>query len=464
MNYTLESLASDLQAQNYAVLSPDLAANGTLIAALQNSMASRHGGTDDKALGAFVDSQNFHGGRWTRFNIMVTSFLKLARDVNPWSAWDSCDVVFGFYADLSNCLLDDSYPCEPLVPLFLATTEHIIPLAVALDAHHAQLGLKRHQFLSHTSMVISKLFNSIKANSENRIDDFARLPQKQQILLYLVNRLNNIYFRMDAPQLCSNIFKNFRPKCSIPRFSLFPLRQQIEYRYLLGRYYLLNARISNAFVQLNDAFRSLIAVAKTSGSSPTLLRNVRRVLQFLVPTGILMGKMPRLSVVAEFDADLANVYSTLQQSIRAGNIQGINGWLRQHQQRLLEKNLLLVLLEKLPMVAYQHLVRRLVRDWSLANGVNRLPYDLVARALHTSIGSDDNSSTIDIFTGIHPGASAENVLVTLINLGYLRANCFPALRLCVFKKTGNLADILPPIAERIVGMFPLNSDDAWLDS
>ena len=473
MNYTLESFASDIRSQNYTVLHVDLQKNGSLVAALQNSMASRSGGTDDKSLESWVDSQNFHGGRWTRFNIMITSFLKFTRDVNPWSAWDSCDVVFQFYSDLNNTLLNDSYPCEPLVPLFIETTEYIIPLAISLDSHYKELHLKKHQFLSHTSMIISKLFNSIKANSENHINDFNQLPQKQQILLYLVNKLNNIYFRMESPQLCSNIFKNFKPKCSIRKFGNFPLRQQIEYRYLLGRYYLLNSRISNAFVQLNNAFMSLLAVSgarNATYTTPELVRNIQRVLQFLVPTGILMGKMPRLNIVGQYDEELANVYATLVQLIRSGNIQGVSAWLQQHQQRLISKNLLLVLLEKLPMVTYKYLVRRLILEWSLANGFNRLPYDLVSRALHKSIGPndyyslDDSISKINIYNGIHSSDNAENVLVTLINLGYLRGNCFPAMRLCVFKKTNNINDIMPPVEERIVSMFPLNNDDAWLDS
>ncbi|CAB4257212.1 similar to Saccharomyces cerevisiae YOL072W THP1 Nuclear pore-associated protein [Maudiozyma barnettii] len=471
MNYNLNTFVSDIQNQNYAILNLDLNKNGRLVAILQNQLNNNGQAMDDKSIEEYVESRNFHGGRWTRFNIMITSFLQYCRDVNPWSSWDSSDLIFKYYSDLNNCLLNDSYPCEALVPVFIEVTEFIIPLARELDNHYLELKIKKHQFLSHTSMIISKLFNSIKSNSENVTEIFEQLPHKQRILLYLVNKLNNIYFRIESPQLCSNIFKNFKPKCSLANFSQFPINEQIEYRYLLGRYYLLNSRILNAFVQLNNSFRLLLGLTSIPNvnQTPQLQRNIKRILKFLIPTGILIGKRFRFDVLSHFHPEMVNMYSELQQNIRSGNLQKVNNWLKLYQADLLEANLLLILLEKLPMVTYKYLIKHLIVEWSLSQGFNRLPYDLVSRALRLSIGKDDyfslndSTTTITIFNGIHSSDNVENVLVTLINLGYLRGNCFPSMRLCVFKKTNNISDIMPAIEERITSMFPLNDDDSWLE-
>ncbi|KAG0657344.1 hypothetical protein C6P45_002449 [Maudiozyma exigua] len=471
MNYNLDTFAADIHDQNYSLLSLNLNNNGSFVAALQKQLMGNGTFMDDKSIELFVEGQSFHGGKWTRFNIMITSFLQYCRDVNPWSSWDSSDLIFKFYSDLNNCLLNDTYPCEPLVPVFIEATEFIIPLAKRLDNHYISLKLKKHQFLSHTSMIISKLFNSIKANNEVVVTTFQQLPQKQQILLHLVNKLNNIYFAIESPQLCSNIFKNFKPKCSIEKFSYFPINEQIEYRYLLGRYYLLNARILNAFVQLDNTFRLLLSLTSlpTVNQTPQLSRNIKRVLGFLIPTGLLIGKRFRFDIVSHFHPQLANEYSSLQQYISTGNLQNVNQWMKQNQQKLLEKNLFIILVEKLPMVTYKYLIQKLIVQWSLSQGFNRLPYDLVTRALGLSIGKDDyyslddSTTKITIYNGIHSSDNAENVLVTLINLGYLRGNCFPSMRLCVFKKTNNINDIMPSIEERITSMFPLNDDDVWLD-
>lgn len=471
MSYNLQSFCSDITSHNYGILSLDLTKNGQLVAALQNQLNGSNA-MNDKSLDEFIESQGFHGGKWTRFDIMIASFLKYCRDVNPWSSWDSCDVVFQYYSDLNNCLLNDSYPCDDLVPVFIEATEFIIPLSRKLDDNYMTLKVKKYQFLSHISSIISKLFNSIKSNKDNFHGGFRDLPGKQKILLYTVNKLNNIYFRIESPQLCSNIFKNFKPKSSIDNFSEYPVNEQIEYRYLLGRYYLLNSRITNAFVQLNNAFSLLLSLTTfiDINSVPELTRNINKVLRFLIPVGLMMDKKPKFEIVASFNPELAVKYKQLVQCIRSGNLQAVNNWLRIHQSELLERCILLTLVEKLPMITYKYLVQRLIQDYSLSQNLNRLPYEVLARCLKISIGEndyhnvDDQTTKINIYNGIHSSDNAENILLTLINLGYLRGNCFPSMRLCVFKKSHNISDILPPIEERIINSFPLNNDDSWLEN
>lgn len=140
--------------------------------------------------------------------------LNYAWDVDPWSAWSSSDLIFEFYQCLINCLINDNAPhIEMLIPVATRETEFIINLAGKLDSFHLQLHTRSHQFLSHISSILSRLFNSIKPPRGNASS--TNIPGKQRILLYLVNKLNNIYFRIESPQLCSNIFKNFQPKACL---------------------------------------------------------------------------------------------------------------------------------------------------------------------------------------------------------------------------------------------------------
>lgn len=458
MNYSLAQLFQDLAASKYDALSIQLETNGMTIACLQNELNKRAKGRhDDKSLEKLVQMQKFYDGKWTRFNMLIVSFLQYCRDVDPWSLWHSCDLIFNFYQSLTNCLLNDNYPIDKLVRIFRSHTEYVIPLAMRLDYHYASIGTKRYQLLSFVSSVISRLFNSIK-----RFEGSDSPPAKHEILLYIVNKLNNIYFRIESPQLCSNIFNNFRPK-SVAHFTQYPVKEQIEYRYLLGRYYLMNNRITNAFVQLNAAYHQISIVSHRVHSDymPQLRRNMIRVLTYLIPTGLMMGKLPRFELVKSLDREMAEKYAQLARHVRAGSIKGLNIWLRDHESELRERDLLLLLLEKLPMVTYRFLIRAVVESFVTAQDSGRLPYNVVETAMQVSIGHQQEE--LSIYDTIHRAQNLENVLVTLINLGFLRGNCFPLLKTCVVKKTHLLQDIMPPIEDRVMQSFPLNADDAWLD-
>ena len=449
-------LLNQLANGNFTQLTLNLSQNGKEIAILQQQLS----GFDDKHLETLVE-QHPAMPNDTRFKIMCTSYLNYARDVDPWSVWSSSDLIFEFYQCLINCLINDNAPhIEALIPVATRETELIIGLAEKLDSFHLQLHTRSHQFLSHISSILSRLFNSIKPPRGGASS--TSILGKQRILLYLVNKLNNIYFRIESPQLCSNIFKNFQPKSMLAHFNEYQLDQQIEYRYLLGRYYLLNSQVHNAFVQFNEAFQSLLSLPLTNQA---IIRNGTRILNYMIPTGLILGKMVKWEPLRPFlSQEIIGNWNALYRYVRFGNIQGVSLWLRQNERHLCARQLLIVLLEKLPMVTYRNLVKTVIKFWTTQWGQNKLPYSLIERALQLSIGptcEDSTTQEITIYNCIHSPRNVENVLVTLINLGFLRANCFPQLQLCVVKKTTMIQEIVPPVNERITKMFPAHSHVLW---
>ncbi|SCW01610.1 LAFE_0E03444g1_1 [Lachancea fermentati] len=457
MSNPLNQFFQELHNGNDTVLSIDIAANGQLIANLQNHLQN----TQDDMMSSLVEKAKLHNGSWTRYNILVVSFLKFCRDVDPWSLWESFDLVFDYYQSLSNCLLNDSYPLESLVPLFKLTTDIVIPLAARLDENHEALGTRKHQFLAHVSSIISKVFNSVKPKFEEISSRFEDLPEKQKVLLYVSNRLNNIYMRIDSSSSCANIFKNVKPKSTIQRFSQFPIREQIEYRYLLGRYYLLNHRVSNAFHQLNRCFEML---ASQQTVTPALRRNMHRVLNYLIPAGILFGKVPSMQMVAQVSPELARSYTPLIHIVCEGNLAAFHCWLAEHETSLRARRLLLLLLEKMPMLLYRNLVRRVVLLVAFPQNLNKISYQAVENAIRISLGPPDRLARLPIiYRTIHAPENVGNVLETLVTLTFLKANCFPLSGQCVFRKTANIRDIFPNINEKLVILFPLNNEDSWLD-
>lgn len=248
----------------------------------------------------------------------------------------------------------------------------------------------------------------------------------------------------------------------LAHFNEYQVDQQIEYRYLLGRYYLLNSQVHNAFVQFNEAFQSLLNLPLTNQA---IVRNGSRILNYMIPTGLILGKMVKWEPLRPFvsQATIDN-WNVLYKYVRLGDIQSVNHWLRHNERHLCARQLLVVLLEKLPMITYRNLVKTVIKIWTTEWGQNKLPYPLIERALQLSIGQayeDNTAQDFTIYNGIHSSKNVENVLVTLINLGFLRANCFPQLQLCVVKKTTMIQEIVPPVTERITKVFPANSHVLW---
>ncbi|KAL3229768.1 Nuclear mRNA export protein THP1 [Nakaseomyces bracarensis] len=465
MNYSVADLIGDLNNGVADVLSVDLARNGGRVAALQRDLQ----GQNDKTLDNMIDGSKIvipgqdPKRRWTRLNILVVSFLKFCRDVDPWSTWNSVDLIFDHYSNLNNALLDDSYPVDFLTRLFLDETEYVTRISCELDSHNLQLGTKHNLFLSYTSSIISKLFNSIKPPRDG---DMGVIPQKQRLLLSIVNKLNNIYFRIDSPQLCSNIFKNFKPKSMFSNFREYPILQQIEFRYLLGRYYMINFRMTNSYVQLDNAFRMICAVIPKCPGTQTqevMVRNLKRILKYLIPVGLTIGKIPNFERLVDYDQPLANRYYDLSKHIQSGNMKMVNMWLAQYESSLRRDHLLIPLLQKLPMIVFRNLIRKVAKYAIIPQNTNKIPYGLIRKSLEVSIGDENNNMSL-IYNSIHKPEDVENILVTLINLGFLRGNCFPSLEVCVVKKTQNISEVFPEVTERIIKMFPLNSEDHWFDS
>ena len=114
---------------------------------------------------------------------------------------------------------------------------------------------------------------------------------------------------------------------------------------------------------------------------------------------------------------------------------------------------MLLLLEKLPIVVFRFLIKRLLTNVIDVEQGNRIPYSLVLRGLQYSVRIEaSDADPVTIYNGIHhPDTveSAENVLVTLINLGFLRANCFPQMKLCVFQKNTPVKEVMPRVDQRI---------------
>ncbi|CAH00324.1 Thp1p [Kluyveromyces lactis] len=445
-----------LKAGDFSVLDINIERNGQLILELQQFLRSN----DSIDLETLINSHSLYENRWTRFNNLVSSFLGYCKELNPYSLWESSFSVFQYYQDLNTCLTNETtmYPIDSLVPLFTATTELVIPMAIRLDANHKIIGTRQHQFLTHIASIISKLFNSIKARVDDDKVEFDHLSGKQKVLLYISNKLNMIYFKINSPSSCANIFKNLKPKSNIYSFNQYPLTERIQYRYYLGRYYLLNHRMVNAFHQLNQCYELLATLPDSIAKQ----NNRRRLLKFLVPCGIIISKLPDFNKLSQWDPILAQKYTALVIAVKNGNLNRVNFWLYENESWLKSSKLLIVLLEKLPIITFRSLLRSIFLYYCIPRNSNKLPYSVIRPILAKSIGLYPPEMP-SIYKDNYTAESLENILVTLSIQQLWKGNVFPSLQVCVTMKTNDISVIFPNINEKIVSRFSLNQEDSWLD-
>lgn len=458
----MESFFGALKNGNFAVLDINIDRNGQMVLAIQQYLRSN----EVSSLEKLVKSQNLYENRWTRFNNLVESFLIYCKELNPYSLWESSFSIFQYYQDLNTCLTNEStiYPLDSLVPLFTSTTELIIPMAIRLDRNYKIIGTRQHQFLTHIASIISKLFNSIKSRVDDDKVEFANLSGKQKILLYIANKLSMIYFKINSPSSCSNIFKNLKPKSNINSFSQYPLLERMQFRYYLGRYYLLNHRIVNAFHQLNQCYQLLVTLPDSEHSAYSVIKrnNMRRLLKFLIPCGIIIGKLPDFYKLSQWDQQLAELYTGLLLGVKNGNLHAVNMWLYQNEAWLKESKLLIVLLEKLPILTFRSLLRSIFLNYCIPRHSNKLPYSVIRPLLAKSIGTYSPDIPA-IYKENYTAESLENILVTLSIQQLWKGNVFPSLQVCVTMKTDDISMIFPKINEKVVSRFSLSHEDSWLD-
>lgn len=456
----MDQLFASVRVGDFSTLDVDIRRNGSLILSVQKYLRL-NGIRDRKALEKIVRGENFFENRWTRFNIVLESFLEYCRDVVPFSLWESCFPVIQYYEDVCRCLTNDStmYPVDSLVPVFRMATEAVIPMVTRLDENYTVIGTRPYQFLTHAASIISKLFNSIKSRADEDKVIFEHLSGKQQILLYIANKLNLIYFRMNSPSSCSNIFKNLKPKSNILSFKQYPVVEQVQYIYYLGRYFMLNHRVTNAFHQFNQCYKLLLEFS----DCPAKRSNMKKLLKFLVPCGIVIGKLPNLNLVAHVDPDLAQRYARLVNSIKAGNINDVFIWLFENEQWLKSSKLLLLMLEKIPVLTFRSLLRSIFIHYSLPRGTNKVPYSVIRPLLAKSIGAYPAAMPAMYRENFTP-ESLENILVTLSILQFWKGNVFPSLKVCVTMKTTDINLIFPNMNEKIVARFSPNPEEVWLEN
>ena len=133
---------------------------------------------------------------------------------------------------------------------------------------------------------------------------------------------------------------------STPRLQ-FPIAQKVTYKFYEGRLAVFDEHYEEA--------QEALAYALThchSGSK----KNIALILKYLVPVGLLLGRLPSPNLVREYSGVLSP-YLPIANAVRTGNVGAFYEAMDAQRNRLVKDGTLL-LLEKLQASVYRRLLRR----------------------------------------------------------------------------------------------------------
>ncbi|CAX45470.1 Nuclear pore-associated, member of a complex involved in transcription and mRNA export, putative [Candida dubliniensis CD36] len=314
---------------------------------------------------------------WPIFNSILINFIKLCHLMDPWSLLKSFDLYINYLNDLSIGFNNNSYGWL-LSNIITNTINLMIPWAKKLDLimYFKEKGGKFR--LNYMAGIILKIFNNniIRINDSN--------DYKKSILLILGNNLCYIYFKLDKPLLCQNIFNNMRNIINL-NFNQFNLNQQLKYRYYLSRYYLIKYQLIESFNHLQWCL-----------INTTNFKNQKLILELLLPISLIVGKIPNFNYLSEngFDDDSNNsnnnnnnnnnnnfpfikMYQCLSKTIITGNYLEFKQLINCNSKNyhyLKDKNLLLLLMNKMEILLLRNLIKKI---WIILNKPTTMNYLII---------------------------------------------------------------------------------------
>jgi len=438
---SIDSQSNDVSSQLGGLLSINLSNQNVTsqVANLQVELQQSVGLDLDQ----LVEDQGFFEGDWIPFNSLVVSYLKFARDLQPTSILQSHDLLLNFYNDLSIAFLNNSFG-NHLSVLMYETTKIIVPMMKRIDYFlNLQNNGKKFKRLIFVSTLLTKVFNHLRALKGH--------SNKKLLIIFIVNNLNKIYFIINSPLLCANIFANMN--LLNLRFKQYPKSQQIEYRYILGRYYMIKNQFYKSYYHLRWSY--------VNSNKFNDNKNTIRILKFLIPISILVGKLPSAQIL-NLTPHFQTYYAPLVKFLMNGDYLRFQTHLFQHQFFFKTSFSLVLLSQRSRILIFRHLFYNIFK----ITQSTRFSYDELRIALIKSIGSPQQQSQIfgnqymyQIMNETIDDAFVENVCVSLNENELIKGNILSRARVLVLSKREPFPDIHSTYSRK----YGPSSTESWMD-
>lgn len=176
-------------------------------------------------------------------------------------------------------------------------------------------------------------------------EPFSEEGSKKVGVLYIVNQLFGMYFRLNTLRLCKNLLK---PVESRGIHESGTMGEMVTYRYYVGRLNMFEDQYDLAEQNFDYALRHCHRSA---------VANKKKILNYLVPVKLLRGRLPTSKLLHKYSF---HEFVPLSNGMRTGNLMEFSDGLIKNQDLFIRRGTYL-LLEKCKMICYRNLFKRIYK-------------------------------------------------------------------------------------------------------
>jgi len=258
-------------------------------------------------------------------------------------AWDKGDmleaykcqsIVVSSFAKLLGSQRDDNW----LLPVMYVVCLDLRLFAVQADKQKRAAGKgKPGETLEKASEGIMACFRVCAADARAAED-----VTKRWGMLNLVNQLFKIYFKVNKLHLCKPLIRAVESSALKDRFTK---SQLVTYKYYVGRKYMFDNNLKEAEEYLRYSFEHCHRESES---------NKRLILIYLIPVKMLLGQMPKQSLLSKYDL---GQFSGVMEAVKEGNVFKLSQALEEHEKTFIKWGIFLIL-EKLKIITYRTLFKK----------------------------------------------------------------------------------------------------------
>jgi hypothetical protein len=303
-----------------------------------------------------------------------------------------------------NHLLTNS-PGNTLVPTLHTICQNTYQTAILADEQHAiQTGRNDHSRLHSAVTLLQESFSKTLNDRKEYMEGvpLSETGSKKIGVLYIVNLLFAMYFRLNTLRLCKNLVRPVESRNLHTKTD--NMGDTVTYRYYVGRLHMFEDNYKEAESNLNYAL---------AHCHQNAVSNKRRILNYLIPVKLERGRLPTLKLLEKYKLE---EYVPLVTAIQRGDLRLFNDTLLKYQDKFIRRGTYL-LLEKCKTVCYRNLFKRVF----VITGKHQLPLDKVCKAMKW-LGME-----IDL-------DEVECILSNLIFRGYVKGYISHSKRILVLSK------------------------------
>ncbi|XP_072268658.1 PCI domain-containing protein 2 isoform X2 [Pyxicephalus adspersus] len=224
------------------------------------------------------------------------------------------------------------------LPVMYAITLDLRNFANRADQQLVKKGKgKIGDMLEKAAELLMSCFRVCASDTRASFDD-----SKKWGMLFLVNQLFKIYFKISKLHLCKPLIRaidssNFKDE--------YAMSQRVTYKYYVGRKAMFDSDFKKAEECLSFAFKNCLR---------TCQKNKRMILIYLLPVKMLLGHMPTLQLLKKYDL---MQFAEVTKAVSEGNLLLLTEALSKHETFFIRCGIFLIL-EKLKIITFRNLFKK----------------------------------------------------------------------------------------------------------